>query len=241
MHPIFNWRYFYSFFIHFYRSIKSVRAILLGCPGAGKGTQAQYLATSYNIPLISTGGMLRSAVELQTPLGLQAKQIMAKGDLVPDDIIIELVKKRIAQDDCKNGYLLDGFPRTITQAEALHTSNVLIDYVIEICVPDEEIITRLCERRIHPASGRIYHLKYNPPKNPELDDITNEPLIHREDDKEATIRERLRVYHEKTEPLVKYYQELTKQQTKAPRYISIDGTGHIEKVQQLIFAQLTSS
>lgn len=216
-----------------------MRIILLGCPGAGKGTQAQYLATYYNIPLISPGNMLRTAVKMQTQLGLQVKQIMEKGDLVSDDIIINLVEERIQQDDCKNGYLLDGFPRTIAQAEALQNAKIAIDYVIEIFVSDEEIITRLSGRRVHPASGRIYHLKYNPPKTPNLDDETKETLIQREDDREAVIRERLRVYHEKTEPLIKYYKELARKEITNPlHYIRINGVGKIEEIQQHIFSAI---
>lgn len=206
-----------------------MRAILLGSPGAGKGTQAQYLATHYNIPLISTGDMLRTAVKMQTQLGWQVKQIMEKGDLVSDNIIIDLVKERIAQSDCKHGYLLDGFPRTIAQAEALHNAGIAIDYIIEIFVPDEEIITRLSGRRVHPASGKVYHLKYNPPE-----DISEE-LIQRNDDKEEVVRERLRVYHEKTEPLINYYKEL-----KTSNYISVNGIGKIEDIQQRIFSAIKS-
>lgn len=218
-----------------------MRAILLGCPGAGKGTQAQYLAAHYNIPLISTGNMLRTAVKMQTQLGMQAKQIMEKGDLVPDKIIIDLVKERIQEDDCKNGYLLDGFPRTITQAEALSNAGIDIDYVIEIFVPDKEIIARLSGRRVHPTSGRVYHLVYNPPKVPGIDDETKEELIQRDDDKEAVIRERLHVYHEKTEPLVNYYKKLVEKKiTKTPRYIRVDGVGRIEDIQQRIFSALNS-
>ena len=219
-----------------------MRAILLGCPGAGKGTQAQYLATHYNIPLISTGNMLRMAVKMQTQLGLQAKQIMEKGDLVSDNIIIDLVKERIQQDDCKSGYLLDGFPRTIAQAEALSNAGLAIDYVIEIFVPDEEIIMRLSGRRVHSTSGRVYHLKYNPPKAPGIDDETKEELIQRDDDKETVVRERLRVYHEKTEPLVNYYKKLAEKKiTKAPHYIRVNGVGKIEDIQQRIFSGLNSS
>jgi adenylate kinase len=216
-----------------------VRTILLGCPGAGKGTQAQYLAAYYGIPLIATGDMLRAVAKTQTSLGSQVKQIMEKGALVPDSMIIDLVKERIGQDDCKRGYLLDGFPRTITQAEALRDEGVDIDYVFEIFVPDKEIVARLSGRRIHPASGRVYHLKYNPPQTPDVDDITKEPLIHRDDDKETTICERLRVYHEKTEPLVKYYKDLIeKKSAKAPRYIRVDGVGKIEDVHQRVFSMI---
>ncbi|EKE01438.1 MAG: hypothetical protein ACD_21C00132G0009 [uncultured bacterium] len=219
-----------------------MRAILLGCPGAGKGTQAQYLATYYNIPLISTGDMLRTVVKMQTQVGVKIKQIMEKGDLVPDNIIIDLVKERIQQDDCENGYLLDGFPRTIAQAEALRDAGVAIDYVIEIFVPDKEIVDRLSGRRIHPASGRVYHLKYNPPQVSEVDDITKESLVQRDDDKEEIVCERLRVYHEKTEPLVKYYKKLAEEKIEqAPRYICVNGVGAIEEVQQHIFSIINTS
>lgn len=214
-----------------------MRIILLGCPGAGKGTQAQYLSAYYKIPLISTGDMLRTAAKASTPLGLQIKQIMTQGKLVSDNIIIDLVKQRLQNHDCKCGYLLDGFPRTIEQAEALHHSGILIDYILEIYVPEKEIISRLSGRRIHPTSGRVYHLQNNPPKNPNIDDITHEPLFQREDDKETTIRERLRVYHKKTEPLIHYYKHLAKQNiTKAPHYLRVNGTGTIEEVQQSIFS-----
>ena len=216
-----------------------MRAILLGCPGAGKGTQAKHLSIHYNIPLISTGEMLRAAVKMQTQLGLQIKQIMEKGDLVSDDIIIDLVKERIGQKDCKNGYLLDGFPRTITQAEALHDAEIAIDYIFEIFVPDEEIIARLSGRLVHAASGRIYHLKHSPPKVNGIDDETKEPLSQRDDDKEVTVRERLRVYHEKTEPLVNYYKKLSeKNPSNPPHYVRVDGVGKIEEVQQRIFSNI---
>jgi adenylate kinase len=219
-----------------------VRAILLGCPGAGKGTQAQCLAAHYNIPLISTGNMLRVAVNMQTRLGLQVKQIMEKGALVSDNIIIDLVQERIEQDDCKRGYLLDGFPRTIAQADALRNARIVIDYIIEIFVPDDEIITRLSGRRVHPTSGRIYHLQYNPSKVLGVDDDTNEELIQRDDDKEAVVRERLRVYHEKTEPLVKYYKELVEKKTiEAPNYICVNGVGEIKDIQQRIFSAIDAS
>lgn len=208
-----------------------MRAILLGCPGAGKGTQAEFLSKRYNIPLISTGNMLRAAVQSGSALGLTAKQIMEKGDLVPDAIMIDLVKERIQEPDCQGGYLLDGFPRTIAQAEALRISGVNIDYVIEINVPDAEIVRRLCGRRIHSASGRAYHLQYNPPKIADTDDVTGEPLIHRDDDKEDTIKERLKVYHSKTEPLVNYYKELA---TSGAVYKCVNGVGSIEEIQQRI-------
>jgi adenylate kinase len=216
-----------------------MRVILLGCPGAGKGTQAQYLAAYYKIPLISISDMLRTIVKKQTPLGLQIKQTMEKGELVSDDIIIDLVKERIQQKDCKKGYLFDGFPRTIAQAEALRDAGILIDYVIEIFVPEEEIVTRLSGRRIHFTSGRVYHTRYNPPKVSGIDDITKEALIQRDDDKEATIRERLQVYHKKTEPLIGYFKKLSHEKnTKAPHYLRIDGMGEIEEVRQRIFSSL---
>jgi adenylate kinase len=210
-----------------------MRAILLGAPGAGKGTQAQYLSKHYNIPAISTGDMLRTAVKMQTPLGIKIKKIMDRGDLVPDDIMINLVEERIKQKDCKNGYLLDGFPRNIAQAEALYKAKIMINYIFEIYVPDEEIIDRLSGRRVHLASGRTYHLKYNSPKVPGIDDLTKEPLVQRADDKEATVRDRLRVYHNKTEPLINYYKKLIeKKDPKAPRYIRVLGVGEIKDVQQ---------
>ena len=212
-----------------------MRIILLGCPGAGKGTQAQYLVEHCNIPLIATGGMLRAAIESGTPLGLKVKQVMDKGGLVSDDIILELVKDRLKQEDCKKGYLLDGFPRTIAQAEALHQSGVVIDYVVEIFVPDDEIVKRLSGRRIDPESGRVYNLTYNPPKISGTDDVTGAELVQRDDDKEETIRERLRVYHEKTEPLINYYHTLSLQHRSiAPQYVRVDGIGGIEQIRQEI-------
>lgn len=210
-----------------------MRIILLGCPGAGKGTQAQYLSSYYNIPLISTGDMLRSAIKMQTPLGLQVQQIMQQGELVSDDIIINLVKERISQKDCINGYLLDGFPRTIMQAQALDEAKITIDYVIEIFVPDHEIVERLTGRRVHLESGRVYHVKYNPPKIIDRDDITNEPLMQRDDDTENTVHERLRIYHEKTESLVEYYK-----QSSNVNYVHVDGTGDIKQIQQRILQGL---
>jgi len=210
-----------------------MRIILLGCPGAGKGTQAQYLSGYYNIPLISTGDMLRSAIKMQTPLGLQVQQIMQQGGLVSDDIIINLVKERISQKDCINGYLLDGFPRTIMQAQALDEAKIAIDYVIEIFVPDYEIVERLTGRRVHLESGRVYHVKYNPPKIIDRDDVTNEPLMQRDDDTENTVHERLRIYHEKTESLVEHYK-----QSSNVNYVHVDGTGDIKQIQQRILQGL---
>lgn len=217
-----------------------MRILLLGCPGAGKGTQARYLAKRYHIPLIATGDMLRTIATSGTTLGQRVRQIMESGALVSDEIIVELVKERLSHQDCQTGYLLDGFPRTTDQAEALDNSGVVIDYVIEIFVPDNNIVERLSNRRIHPGSGRVYNLKYNPPKIPDIDDTTGEALVQRDDDNEETIRERLRVYHEKTEPLVKYYQ-LANHGIAAPRpkYAQINGTYDIGHVQQQIVSFLT--
>ncbi|MCL5260105.1 MAG: adenylate kinase [Gammaproteobacteria bacterium] len=216
-----------------------MKAILLGCPGAGKGTQAQFLLKEFQIPLIATGDMLRAAVKAGTPLGLKAKEIMEGGGLVSDDIMIDLVKERISQPDCKNGYLFDGFPRTIAQAESLQNANVLIDYIIEIFVPDEVIIKRMSGRWIHPASGRVYHSDNNPSKIPGRDDLTGEALIQRDDDKRETVKKRLAVYHEKTEPLIDYYRNLAAKKTEhAPRYIRVDGTGSIEDIKMNILAAL---
>lgn len=215
-----------------------MRIILLGAPGAGKGTQARFLADLYKIPVISTGNILREAVQSKNELGNRVKSIMEAGGLVPDDIMIALIKERLSQPDCKEGYLLDGFPRTIPQAEALVNSGIIIDFVINIHVPDEEIKMRLGGRRIHPQSGRVYHVHYNPPKKADLDDITGEPLIIRDDDKLETVTQRLHVYHTQTEPLVNYFQ--TKQGDK-PRYIVIDGTDSIETIRLRIIDNLTAN
>jgi adenylate kinase len=216
-----------------------MRLILLGCPGAGKGTQAKFIREKFHIPQISTGDMLRAAIAAGTPLGQQVKQIMDEGRLVSDDIMIQLVKERIQQPDCQNGFLLDGFPRTIPQAEALRANNVLIDHVVEIKVPDDELIKRLSGRRIHLDSGRVYHLIYSPPKVEGKDDVTGEPLVQREDDHEDTIRKRLAVYHQQTEPLVKYYSEA--KGSDAPVYIRVDGTGLVEDVRDTIFNALAKT
>lgn len=209
-----------------------MRIILLGPPGAGKGTQASYLTERFGIPQISTGDMLRAAVKAESELGLKAKSVMASGGLVSDGLIIALVKERIQQPDCANGFLLDGFPRTIPQAEALLAENIAIDLVLEIYVEDEEIISRLSGRRVHEASGRIYHTRHNPPKREGLDDITGEPLIQRADDKEETIKNRLSVYHEQTEPLVAFYKNLVKERgDEAPKFSCIDGVGELRQVQ----------
>ena len=212
-----------------------MRVILLGAPGAGKGTQAQFIKERFGIPQISTGDMLRAAVKAGTPLGIQAKAIMESGGLVPDDIIIGLVKERVKADDCKNGYLLDGFPRTIPQAEAMKTHGIGVDYVIEIDVDDDEIVKRLSGRRVHPASGRVYHVEYNPPQNNMTDDVTGEPLVQRDDDKEETVRKRLAVYHQQTRPLTDYYLNWAKSgDANAPKYIKVSGKGSVERIIMLV-------
>jgi adenylate kinase len=212
---------------------------LLGGPGAGKGTQANYIKERFGIPQISTGDMLRAAVKEGTELGIMAKKIMDAGGLVSDDIIIGLVKARIAQPDCRNGCLFDGFPRTIPQADSMKAAGVQIDFVIEIDVSDEEIIKRLSGRRVHPGSGRIYHVIFNPPKVDTEDDVTGEPLIQRDDDKEETVRKRLETYHAQTKPLVEYYAKWSADGGKdAPKYVKIAGIGSVENVRDAIFASL---
>ncbi|ODN43783.1 adenylate kinase [Piscirickettsia litoralis] len=212
-----------------------MRIILLGGPGVGKGTQAQRLTARYGIPQISTGDMLRGAIREGTPLGLEAKKIMDEGGLVSDDIIIGLVKERILAKDCENGFLLDGVPRTLAQAEALKTAGVKIDVVVEIDVADEEIIKRLSGRRIHLPSGRTYHVHYQPPKNEGLDDETGEALVQRDDDKEETVRKRLNVYYEHTSPLIDYYQQWEKEGSAfAPRYVRVEGVGDVAEIEQRI-------
>lgn len=216
-----------------------MRIILLGAPGAGKGTQAKFLTAYYHIPQISTGDMLRYAVSQGTPVGLQAKALMDSGQLISDKVIIELVEARIQQPDCINGFLFDGFPRTLPQAEAIRANGILIDFVIEIKVEDDEIVKRLSGRRIHLGSGRIYHILYNPPKIPNKDDVTGEELIQRKDDTEATVRERLRIYHQQTKPLLCYYKEWQDRgDPGAPCYISINGYADVEEVRRNIFAAL---
>ncbi len=218
-----------------------MRVILLGAPGAGKGTQAKFITDTYNIPQISTGDMLRAAVKAGTPLGLQVKEIMQSGGLVSDETIIALIKERILESDCTNGFLFDGFPRTIPQAEALLEANIKIDHVIEIDVPDEEIVKRLGGRRVHEASGRVYHTEFNPPKKDGLDDETGEPLIQREDDREETVRKRLGVYHEQTAPLVNYYKQLESTSSDvAPKYHHIPGVGSLEQITQKVLSALKS-
>ncbi|MEJ2417548.1 MAG: adenylate kinase [Exilibacterium sp.] len=214
-----------------------MRIILLGAPGAGKGTQAKFITEKYGIPQISTGDMLRAAVKAGTPLGEKVQSIMASGGLVSDDIIIALVKERIAQDDCSNGFLFDGFPRTIPQAEALVDGGVDIDHVVEIHVEDEEIVSRLSGRRVHEASGRVYHLSYNPPKQDGVDDETGDPLIQRNDDKEETVRKRLQVYHEQTAPLVSFYQQRSKVDNSIT-YTRVIGKGSMKEISDKIFSAL---
>jgi adenylate kinase len=215
-----------------------MRLILLGPPGAGKGTQASFITDHFGIPQISTGDMLRAAVKAGTPLGLQAKQVMESGGLVSDDLIIGLVQDRLKQPDCASGYLFDGFPRTIPQADALKDANVALDFVLEIAVPEEEIIERMSGRRVHPASGRTYHVKFNPPKTAGVDDLTGEPLVQRDDDKEETVRHRLSVYREQTRPLVDYYAGRAESDHKAARYRKIDGVGSLQEIRQRILQAL---
>lgn len=214
-----------------------MRLILLGSPGAGKGTQANLITTKYHIPPISTGDILRAAIKQGTALGKKVKAIVDSGQLVPDEMVIELVKARLHQPDCQNGFLLDGFPRTVAQAEALRRITD-IDYVIDIEVPPDEIVKRLSGRRIHPASGRIYHVLYQPPKTPDKDDVTGEPLVQRPDDKEETVRKRLAVYQEQTSPLRDYYQHFKAENGQAPKYIKMDGTMSVEDIRDQIFSLL---
>ena len=217
-----------------------MRLILLGPPGAGKGTQATFLTKHYGIPQISTGDMLRAAVKAGTPLGLAAKKVMDAGQLVSDDIIIGLVKERLTQPDCAKGYLFDGFPRTIPQAEAMRDAQVAIDYVLEIDVPAEEIILRMSGRRAHLASGRTYHVKFNPPKVEGRDDVTGEPLVQRDDDREETVRKRLAVYQAQTRPLVAFYERWAATgDSRAPRYRRISGQGGVEEIRDRAIAALT--
>lgn len=211
----------------------------MGAPGAGKGTQAGFIREHFSIPQISTGDILRNAVKAGTELGIMAKKIMESGGLVPDEIIIDLVRKRIEEPDCANGFLFDGFPRTIPQADALRAASVHIDYVIEIDVPDTEIIKRLSGRRVHPPSGRIYHIEFNPPAVADRDDVTGEALVLRDDDREETVRKRLQVYHDQTQPLVGYYLDWSNSSDPAaPDYVKIAGTGSVETIQRNIIAAL---
>lgn len=216
-----------------------MRLILLGGPGAGKGTQAGFLTEEFGIPQISTGDMLRSAVKAETSVGLEAKAVIDRGDLVSDEIIIGLVKERITNSDCKNGFLCDGFPRTIAQADALRAEGIQLDAVVEIDVDHEEIIKRMDGRRVHEPSGRVYHTVFNPPKKADIDDDTGEPLIQREDDKEATVRYRLNVYQEQTAPLKSYYSDWSKTgDSAAPKYVKVNGLGEVAEVSKRIMAAL---
>ncbi len=218
-----------------------MRLILLGGPGAGKGTQANFISKRFSVPQISTGDMLRAAVKAGTALGCQAKTVMDAGGLVSDDLILDLVGERIAEPDCTNGFLFDGFPRTIAQAEALKEQGVGIDYVVEIAVDDSEIIRRMSGRRVHPASGRTYHIAFNPPKTAGKDDLTGEDLMQREDDQEEVVKKRLEVYHEQTEPLIAYFRAWQEQGDKvAPKFVRIDGIGDVERVREDIVAALTT-
>ena len=218
-----------------------MKLILLGAPGAGKGTQATFICQKYGIPQISTGDMLRAAVKAGTPLGIEAKKVMDAGGLVSDELIINLVKERIAQSDCANGFLFDGFPRTIPQADAMKAAGVKIDYVLEIDVPFEAIVERMSGRRSHSASGRTYHVKYNPPKVEGLDDVTGEPLIQRADDKEETVLKRLEVYSAQTRPLVEYYSSWAKTApADAPKYCAISGMGTVDNITEQAFKALSN-
>jgi adenylate kinase len=211
----------------------------LGPPGAGKGTQANFIREHFRIPQVSTGDMLRAAVKADTPLGIAAKEVMDAGQLVSDDIIIRLVKERLREPDCKNGCLFDGFPRTIPQAEAMRDSGVDLDFVVEIEVDNDEIIQRLSGRRVHPASGRNYHLKFNPPRIAGKDDLTGEPLVQRDDDREETVRKRLEVYLQQTRPLVDYYSKWAAQgDSRAPKYRKISGVGSLAEIRERVFAAL---
>ena len=215
-----------------------MRVILLGAPGAGKGTQAQFICQRFGIPQISTGDMLRAAVKAGTELGLQVKEVMDNGGLVSDELIIGLIRERITQADCANGFLLDGFPRTIPQAEALVEADIEIDHVLEIAVEDEEIVGRISGRRVHPGSGRTYHLEHNPPKQEGRDDVTGDELIQREDDKEETVRKRLQVYHTQTEPLVEFYRNLSAV-NGTPKCSKVEGVGSVEEITARVLQALS--
>lgn len=216
-----------------------MRLILLGAPGAGKGTQAQYVTEKYGIPQISTGDMLRAAVKAGTPLGLEAKKVMDSGGLVSDEIILGLIAERLQQPDCAKGFLFDGFPRTIPQAEALKAQGISLDFVVEVDVPDAEIIKRMSGRRVHPSSGRTYHVVFNPPKVEGKDDVTGEDLIQREDDNEVTVRKRLDVYHSQTKPLVEFYSRWAATgDAAAPKYAKVAGIGSVEEIRDKVFEAL---
>lgn len=216
-----------------------MKLVLLGPPGAGKGTQAKFICEKFGIPQISTGDMLRAAIKAGTPLGLEAQKVISTGGLVSDEIIINLVLDRLKEDDCKSGYLFDGFPRTIPQAEAMKTAGVELDFVLEIDVPDAEIVDRMDGRRMHPASGRTYHVRYNPPKNEGKDDVTGEPLVQRDDDKAETVKNRLAVYHSQTKPLVDFYGNwFASGVERAPKYRKISGVGSLDQIKQSVFEAL---
>ena len=218
-----------------------MRIILLGMPGAGKGTQAQFLIQKYRIPQISTGDMLRAATKAGTPLGMEAKKYMDRGELVPDGIVTELVKQRIKKPDCANGFIIDGFPRTLPQAEALRDAGIDLDFVVEIEVSDEEILQRMSGRRVHPASGRIYHVTYNPPRVPGKDDVTGEDLVQRPDDKAETVKRRVAIYHAQTKPLLDYYVKWAASgDPRAPYYVNIYGTSSVEHIRDKLFAALAA-
>ena len=218
-----------------------MRILLLGQPGAGKGTQAQFLMEQYGIPQIATGDMLRAATQAGTPLGLEARAYMERGALVPDPLVIELVKERVKQSDAARGFVIDGFPRNLAQAAALRDAGVDIDVVVEIEVPDEEILRRMSGRRVHPASGRSYHIEFNPPKSDGKDDFTGEPLVQRPDDKEETVRKRIETYHSQTKPLVDYYRTWEASgEARAPRYVNVNGVGSVESIRERISRGIAS-
>ena len=218
-----------------------MRLLLLGGPGAGKGTQAQFISERFGIPQISTGDMLRAAEKSGSSLGMEAKKVMDEGQLVSDNIILGLIRERIWEPDCKKGFLLDGFPRTMKQAEAMKEEHIEIDFVIEIRVPDAVIVKRMSGRRVHLPSGRTYHITFNPPKIQDIDDVSGEPLIQRDDDREITVRERLAVFHEQTEPLISYYSQWAESgEANAPRYVIVEGVGNVEDIRDRIFESLQS-
>lgn len=219
-----------------------MRIILLGLPGAGKGTQAQFLIEKYGIPQISTGDMLRAAIKQATPLGLEAKRYVDRGELVPDAVVIEIVKQRVGEPDCAKGFISDGFPRTIAQAEALRGAGIDIDFVVEIEIGDDEILRRMSGRRVHPASGRTYHVEFNPPQVPDKDDVTGEPLVQRPDDNEETVRRRIATYHSLTKPLVAYYLKWRESgDARAPLYVNLYGKGSVEHIRDKLFAALAET
>lgn len=218
-----------------------MRIILLGMPGAGKGTQSRFLIERYGIPQVSTGDMLRAEIDANTALGREVRQYMDLGELVPDQLVIELVKQRVARPDCARGFIVDGFPRTVAQAEALRDSGIDIDFVVEVEVDDDEILRRMTGRRVHPASGRTYHIDFNPPRAPGKDDVTGEPLIQRPDDNEETVRRRIATYHSLTKPLIAYYMKWRERgDPRAPLYVNIYGKGSIEHIRDKLFAALAA-